>query len=324
MADPNFPTGAAGLIAVDKIGGVVLFLDPTTYETTTILDGFAPRPHELAIAPDHRLAYVPLYGDGIHGRNPHPGHLLAVIDLATRRHVGDLSTAPHVAPHGLQWGPDGLLYCVCENSGVVLALDPRARDLLAEPVATIDVGSNKAHRIVITPDGAKLYTENEEDPFASVLDLRTRRVVAEIPAPNGLAGIGISPDGTTVVLVDAKEPQVLVVDTATDQVTRRIRLDGHEKAAQIARYSPNGRYLVVTSYDAPLATIFDAALGRQRLLQLGKGPMNMGFHPDGRTVLIANHDEGTLAVVDLDAARVRRTVGAGTGVETLAFYGAPR
>jgi DNA-binding beta-propeller fold protein YncE len=314
--DANFASGTNGLIAVDKIGNQILFLDPNTYATTLTLDAFAPRVHELAISRDHKTAYVPIYGDGIHGKNPHPGHLIAVIDLGAQRHAGDFSTYPYLAPHGLRWGPAGQLYCVCENSGVVLEMNADRGSI--EHV--IEVGSDKAHRIEVTPDGAKLYTENEEDTFGCVIDLKARKRIKKIATPNGLAGIGMSPDGTTIVFVDAKHPQILVVDTASDEIVRTVRLVGHEKAAQIARYSPNGEYLIVTSYDAPLATILDTKLQTQKLLQLGRGPMNMAFHSDGRTLVIANHDAGSLAVVDLDEAEVVRTVPAGIGIETLSFY----
>ena len=316
MTEANFLTGSSGLIAVDKIGNHVLFLDPVTYDTELTLEGFAPRVHELLISPDHRLAYVPIYGDGIHGANPHPGHLIAQFDLRERRHAGDFSTYPHLAPHGLRWGAQGQLYCVCENSGVVLEIDPDSGTI--EHVA--GVGSNKAHRIEVLPDGSKLYTENEEDTFGSVIDPTTRRVIKKIPVPNGASGIGMSPDGQTVILVDAREPQILVVDTASDQVRSTIRLDGHEKAAQIARYSPDGRYLVVTSFEAPLATVFSGDLQSQALLHLGQGPMNMAFHEDGETVLIANHNEGSLAVCNLQRGEVLRTVRAGAGVEALSFF----
>ena len=316
MADANFLTGSSGLIAIDKVGNQVLFLDPVSYETMLTLDGFAPRVHELLIAADHATAYVPIYGDGIHGKNLHPGHLIALFDLKARRHMGDFSTYPHLAPHGLRWGPQGQLYCICENSGVVLEMDSKTGAI----GHVIEVGSNKAHRIEVLPDGSKLYTENEEDPFASVIDLVNRKRHGTIPAPNGLAGLGLSPDGRTVILVDAQKPQVMVVDTAMDEVVLTVPLDGHDKAAQVARYSPDGRHLVVTSVDAPLATIFDAGLKTQRLLRLGQGPMNMAFHADGRTVLIANQNEGTLAVCDLDRAEVRRTVRAGVGIEALSFF----
>jgi DNA-binding beta-propeller fold protein YncE len=239
-----------------------------------------------------------------------------LFDLVAERHAGDFSTYPYLAPHGLRWGPQGQLYCVCENSGVVLEMDAGTGSI--EHV--IEVGSDKAHRIEVTPDGSKLYTENEEDTFSCVIDLKARKRIKKIPAPNGLAGIGMSPDGRTIVLVDAKQPQVLIVDTASDEIVRTVPLEGHEKAAQIARYSPDGKYLVVTSFDAPLGTIFDAKLETQKLLQLGRGPMNMAFHPDGRILLTANHNAGSLAVVDLERAEVLRTVPAGVGVETLSFY----
>jgi YVTN family beta-propeller protein len=172
----------------------------------------------------------------------------------------------------------------------------------------------------VLPDGSKLYTENEEDTFASVVDLATRKLTTRIPTPNGSAGIGMSPDGMRVIIVDAQVPQVLVVDTATDEVRATIALDGHEQAAQIARYSPDGSYLVVTSFEEPLATVFSADLASQTLLHLGRGPMNMAFHEDGETVLIANHNEGSLAVCNLARGEVLRTVQAGVGVEALSFF----
>lgn len=316
MADPNFPTGSSGLIAVDKVANHVLFLNPVTYDTELTLEGFAPRVHELLISPDHRFAYAPIYGDGIHGNNPHPGHLVARFDLHERRHTGDFSTYPYLAPHGLRWGAHGRLYCVCENSGVVLEMDPQSGEI--EHV--IDVGSNKAHRAEVLPDGSKLYTENEEDTFGTVVDLTARRIVKKIPAPNGSAGVGMSPDGKTVILVDAQQPQILVLDTAVDEVRTTIKLSGHEKAAQIARYSPDGRYLVVTSFQAPLATVLSGDLKSQALLHLGQGPMNMAFHEDGETVVIANHNEGSLAVCNLDRGEVLRTVQAGAGIESLSFF----
>jgi hypothetical protein len=48
--------------------------------------------------------------------------------------------------------------------------------------------------------------------------------------------------------------------------------------------------------------------------------MNMAFHENGRTVVIGNQNEGTLAVCDLEQAEVVRTVRAGVGVEALSFF----
>ena len=120
MADAG---NAHGMIAVDKMGTRVLFLDPVSYATEIVLDGFPRTVHELLVVPETGLAYVPIFGDGIHGRNPNPGHLLCIIDLNRHAHVGDIDLRPYIAPHTLKLGPDGLIYITCENSAVVAVID---------------------------------------------------------------------------------------------------------------------------------------------------------------------------------------------------------
>ena len=82
-------TNSQGLIAVDKMGAKVLFLNPKTYETEVVLDGFKRTVHELLVVPatgsQPAMAYVPIFGDGIHGRNPNPQHELCVFDLQQTR-----------------------------------------------------------------------------------------------------------------------------------------------------------------------------------------------------------------------------------------------
>jgi DNA-binding beta-propeller fold protein YncE len=314
--NPNYPTGTRGVVAVDKIGNKILFLDRHTLDVEDVLTGFQPNVHELAIAPDGRTAYAPIYGDGHHGDNPHPGTTIVVIDLVDRSRLEDISVAPYLAPHTMRWGPDGQLYCVCENSGVVVEIDCVTR----ERRAVIDVGSTNAHRIEVLPNGAKLYTENEEDASVSIVDLRQRHKVANVATPGGLAGIGMHPDGSTVVLVSAARPELLILDTATDEIVRTVELRDNSLPAQIARFSPSGDCLVVTNIDENLATILDTDFTVRATVPVGEQPMDMAFAPDGRTVVVGNQGDGTLTEIDLTAGRVHRVLHVGQGVETLAFY----
>src|SRR5215470_8236896 len=210
-----------GLIAVDKIGTKVLFLNPVTFETEVVLDGFPRTVHELLVVPETGLAYVPIFGDGIHGRNPNPGHLLCIIDLAQRAHVGDIDLRPYIAPHTLKLGPDGLIYITCENSAVVALIDRSTRTV----VDAIESGSTNGHRLIISPDGQRLYTENEEDGTVSVIDLPRRKLLCKIKTPRPLAGIAISADWGTVVAVDDAEPTLFLIDTASDQVAETVQLE---------------------------------------------------------------------------------------------------
>jgi len=303
-----------GVIAVDKMGGKVIFLDPASYETIQVLDDFERVPHELLVVPEAMTAYVPIYGDGIHGRNPHPGHLLSVIDLNTRAHVGDIDLSPYVAPHGLQIGPDGLLYITCENSGVVAMIDRRSRTM----VGAIETGSTNAHRLSIAPDGRRLYTENEEDASISVIDLPGRKLLRQVAMPHPLAGLAISPDGTLLVAVDDQEPLIHLVDTATLSLVRTIPLENVPEPAQIARYSPDGQILLVTSLRSATATLIDAAFSAQTTLAVGRQPMDGAFRRDD--LFVACQGDGSVHIIDVSARRVSQHFNAGVGCETLGFF----
>jgi WD40 repeat protein len=303
-----------GLIAVDKMGGKVLFLDPESYETLAVLDDFARVPHELVVVRETATAYVPIYGDGVHGRNPHPGHLISVIDLRQRRHDGDIDLSPYAAPHSMQIGPDGLLYVTCEENGLVAVVDLGTRKI----AYTIATGSTNAHRLTIAPDGRHLFTENEEDATVSVIDVLGRALLRKIATPNPLAGLAVSPDGGTVIAVDDVEPLLHLISTTSWRIERTVRLDGGASPGQVARYSPDGTMLFVTSMASGTATLLDASFGNQTVLAVGKQPMD-GAYRDG-TVSIACQGDGSIHVIDLATRRVTARHSAGIGCETLAFF----
>jgi DNA-binding beta-propeller fold protein YncE len=190
-----------GTIAVDKMGTKVLFLDPQTHATEVVIDGFLKTVHELLVVPETGLAYVPIFGDGVHGRNPQ--HHLCVFDLHRRMLSATIDTSPYIAPHTLKLGPDGLIYITCENSAVVAVIDRDKNKV----VDAIDTGSTKGHRLIIAPDGEHLHIENEEDATVSVIDLPRRKLLGKIATPRPLAGIAISADGRTLIAVDDEQPR---------------------------------------------------------------------------------------------------------------------
>ena len=50
-----------GMIAVDKMGTRVLFLNPLTHTTEVVIDGFLKTVHELLVVPETGFAYVPIF-----------------------------------------------------------------------------------------------------------------------------------------------------------------------------------------------------------------------------------------------------------------------
>src|ERR1043166_2668387 len=307
-------SSARGLIAVDKMGAKVLFLNPVTYATETVLDGFPRTVHELLVVPETGLAYVPIFGDGIHGRNPNPGHLLCVIDLIRRRRVTDIDLRPYIAPHTLKLGPDGRVYITCENSAVVAVID-RDRHKVVEAIGS---GSTNGHRLIIAPDGKRLYTENEEDGEVSVIDLVTRKLVRKIKTPRPLAGIAISADGRTVVAVDDAQPTLFLIDTDAGKVRDEIVLKDVPKAAQIARYAPDNSLLAVTSLNSNTVSIIDPSFRQQTAIKVGSQPMDMAFHGD--ELFVACQGDGSGHAVAVPNGRHTASFRAGTGCESLGFF----
>ena len=303
-----------GMIGVDKMGAEIIFLDPTTYKVEKTLKGFQRTVHELLVVPETGTAYVPIFGDGIHGRNPNPGHLLCVIDLKNRTHAADIDLRPYIAPHTLKLGPDGFVYITCENSAVVAVIDRSTKTV----VDAIDSGSTNGHRLIIAPDGQRLYTENEEDSTVSVIDLPKRKLLGKIATPRALAGITISPDGRTVIAVDDIEPSLFLIDTVAGKVEATVRLEGVPEAAQIARYSPDNKVLAVTSLKSNTVSLIDPSFRRQAAVKVGDQPMDMAFRGD--ELFVACQGDGSVHVVDIPRRRNKHHFKAGTGCESVGFF----
>jgi len=305
---------ARGIIAVDKMGNKVLFLNPATYETEAVLDRFEKKVHELLVLPETSRAYVPIFGDGIHGRNPNPQHWVYVFDLDTRAVLTTIDLRPYIAPHTLKRGPDGLVYLTCENSAKVVVIDPDTNKV----VGAIDSGSVNGHRLIIAPDGQRLYTENEEDATVSVIDLPKRQLLGTINTPRPLAGIAVSADGRTVVAVDGAQPTLFLIDTESGTVRGEVILKGVPNAAQIARYAPDNSVIGVTSNNSDTVSLLDPSFEEQTVFKVGNQPMDMAFHGD--ELFVPCQGDGSVHVIDIPNRRHKMSFKAGEGCESLAFF----
>ncbi|WP_380180062.1 YncE family protein [Kalamiella sp. sgz302252] len=315
------PEKRYGLIAVDKQGSNVLFLNPETFAVEQELNAFPPRPHELLILPEQHKAYVPIFGDGIHGDNPHPGHKIAVIDLRHRQLSGFIDISPLESPHTCRLGHDGYVYQCCENSAMILAIDPVTDRI----VSKIPVPSHNTHRLTILPAGNKLFTDNEEDASVTVVALSAGegKVIDNITVPGAISGIAASPFQPFVVVTDGEKPQIHILDGNTHRLTKTLPLAGHQRSAQLVRFSDDGSLLVVIGDEEPVISLFDGQLNPLGQVKVGNKPMDGCFSPDNKTLLIANEADGTLSVIDTAKLRVTATPSAGRGCEVLSYFVIP-
>jgi YVTN family beta-propeller protein len=316
MADANHPTGTRGLLLIDKMGGHIRFFDPAKFTERSSI-AVATRPHDFVLTPDRKTAYVPLYGDGIFGRNPNPGHEVLIVDMDAAKVIGSIDTSPYRAPHGIQIGPDGMVYVASDLDRKLLVIDPRTRKV----TKAIDT-EGTTHWIGILPNGTKIYATNKNDPFVTVVDLKSGTVASKIAVPGGTEGIAVSPDGTRVIVMAHTEPGLVVINPATDSIVDRITLQNQKTGAYKAYFSPDGKRLMTMNMGSSIINLFNTAAlrGPQRTVVVGKDPMGFAFSADGRTALSANHGDGSVSVIDLEKGQVVQQFQAGTGIETLTYY----
>jgi len=317
LADANHPTGTRGLLLIDKLGSHIRFFDPITFKERSNI-AVATKPHDFALTADRKTAYVPLYGDGIYGRNPNPGHEVVIVDVEAGKVTGTIDIAPYRAPHGIQIDANGILYVASDLDRTLLVIDPKARKV----IQAIDT-EGTTHWIGILPNGSKIYATNKNDgPFVSVIDLKTRTLAAKIPVPGGTEGIAVSPDGRRVVVMARTEPTAIVIDPATDAIVDRITLKDQKTGAYKVYFSPDGRRLLTMNSGSTVINILNAGdlHGAQYTVTVGKDPMGFAFSADGKTALVANHGDGSVSVVSLEKMETVGTFQAGTGIETLTYY----
>jgi DNA-binding beta-propeller fold protein YncE len=175
----------------------------------------------------------------------------------------------------------------------------------------------------VLPNASKAYTVNKNDrPFITVIDLKARKVIGHIPVPNGTEGIAASPDGKRVLALDYTDPVLHVIDPATDKIVDNITLQGNEKPGSRVRFSPDGSKVVTDNGYQELVNILSATdlHGKQLVVKVGKAPMGMGFAPDNRTLIVGNHGDGSVSVIDMQDGKELKRFQAGTGIETMTWY----
>jgi DNA-binding beta-propeller fold protein YncE len=96
--------------------------------------------------------------------------------------------------------------------------------------------------LAISHDGRRGYTANVGPGTVSVLDLVARKTLTVIPVAGTVQRISISADDKYVFTSDQTKPELDVIDTATNTVSRRIAMPATGYGSAATR---DGRWLVV-------------------------------------------------------------------------------
>jgi YVTN family beta-propeller protein len=301
-----------GMLVVANQGDhTALLIDPASRQTlmkvTVGING-----HEVAVSPDSRFAYVPIYGNSGVGKPGTDGRAIDIIDLRERKLVGTIELGKPIRPHRAEFGPDGLLYVSAELDDALDVIDPSTRKVLAE----IPTGTSESHMFVISPDGRRAYTANVGPGSVSVLDLKKRSLVTVIPVAKTVQRISITPDGKWVFTHDQDTPRIAVIDTATDKIDHWISLPA---TVYSSSPTPDGRKLLAAS---PSGKLFVVNLAASKLVESFDIPAASGellIEPDGKFAFISCPQTGVIAVFDIRDNKVLQPIQLTRGVDGLAW-----
>jgi DNA-binding beta-propeller fold protein YncE len=270
--------------------------------------------HEVAASPDGRLAYVPIYGNSGVGKPGTDGSNMVVIDVASRKVVGNVDFGHGVRPHcAIYDRASGLLYVTTELDQSVTVIDPHTLKI----VGAIPTTQAESHMLALSHDGKRGYTANVGPGTVSVLDMGARKTIAVIPISKNTQRISISNDDRMVFTSDQTKPQLAVIDTTTNKLKTWIPLpsEGYGTAS-----SRDGRWLLVAMPSANGVAVVDLhSLKVVRTIDVPSAPQEVLTSPDGKVAYVSCKPSRQIAVIDLTQWKVRTLIDAGDGADGLAW-----
>lgn len=271
--------------------------------------------HEVAVSPDGRRVFAPIYGDSGVGRPGSDGSKIDVIDIGAQKIVGTIDFGHGVRPHMPVFGRDGMLYVTTELDQSVSIIDPASLKI----VGSIPTGQKESHMLVLSHNGKRGYTSNVGAGTVSLLDIPGRKTITVIPVSGGDQRISITPDDKWVFTSDTTQHRVAAINTATNKVEHWIAIDGQGYGTAPTK---DGKYLLVTLMHTDKVAVVDLSTWTVvRSIDVPNDPEEVIVRPDGKFAYVSCVASHQVAEVDLATWKVTRTFNDGPSSDGIAWAG---
>jgi YVTN family beta-propeller protein len=261
------PLGTKVYIANTNSKSVSVIDTSSNIVTATIPVGDWPL--GVAVSPDNARVYVAnMLSSSVSVIDAHTNIVITTIP------VGGI-------PEGLAITPDGRRVYVPNGTGHYTSVI----DTSTNTVIATTPGGEYALGVAINPPGTVVYIANRFDHNVFVIDATTNSLIATIPVVKYPIGIVVNPMGTRVYVVGGAlgeyyngvvgDPQISVIDTATNTVITNIPLSGGGSAG--VSITPDGKLLYVARPEDNNVSVIDTAANTVILtISVGNNPRAFG------------------------------------------------
>jgi YVTN family beta-propeller protein len=303
---PPLPSEGHLLVLNKNDDTLMVFDTPSNNRLATIKVGHEP--HEVAVTPDGRKAYVSNVGD----------RSLTVVDL-TRNVVARTLRPDRVdKPHGLAVTPDGRWLVVTSEGSHRIYLMNVARDSVERVITTTQAGT---HMIALSNDGHRAWLANRESDTLTEYEVASLHLLRTLKVGPGPEGIAMSPNGRWVVTALQNAGQVAVIDAGRGLVSTRL------PAGQIpirVAFPPRMPVALVTNRGSDDLTILDLAARHViDTIPLGKHPGGVVTNQKGNRAYIALSQANSVSIMMIPGWEITASIPTGEGPDGVAFVPPP-
>lgn len=256
------------------------------------------KPHEFAVSPDGRFAFVSNYGVDSWTDDKPGENTLTVIDLEARQPAGEIPLGANRRPHGIHLGRSGRLYVTCDIPGALAVVDSRKRRLLH----AIPVSGKLPHLVAVTRDERQAWTADSGSGTVSVVDLKARRQRASVEVGGVPMGIALTPDEKTLLVGTRTANMVVVIDAVTNTVKRKLGVAGQPSRIVV---SADGRWAYTSLIESGEVAVIDlASLEEARRARVGSHAEGIRLDEESGTLFVSAQGDNRTVRFRLPALEV--------------------